>query len=118
VIPEGFSEYADPGPFLSHVGPLYERDGVFALRVQEWHLNSDESAHGGLLASLADFSVGRAVRAEAGSHAVTVSLTCDYLGPAALGDWVEARTRVSGQALGGQWRCTNGSRSLRFDFAD
>jgi hypothetical protein len=27
-------------------------------------------------------------------------------------------TRVSGGALGGQWRCVNGPRAYRFDFAD
>jgi len=27
-------------------------------------------------------------------------------------------TRVSGMALGGQWRCVRGSRAYRFDFGD
>ena len=27
-------------------------------------------------------------------------------------------TRVSGQALGGQWRCVNGVRAYRFEFGD
>ena len=66
---------------------------VFGLRVEGKHLNAAGKAQGGLLATLADFAIGRAIEAE-DSAGVTVSLTTDYLGPVDEGDWVEAHTRV------------------------
>src|SRR3712207_2737331 len=66
---------------------------VFGLRVEERHRNIAGKAHGGLLATLVDFSLGRAV-AEADAAGVTVSLTTDYLKAVEVGDWVEAHTEV------------------------
>ena len=98
--PAGFSPYADPGEFIELVGPVYARhEGevpVFGLRVEDRHRNLGGAAHGGLLAALVDFAVGRAVAAtrDDDGGAVTVSLTTHYLAPAKPGDWVEAHTEV------------------------
>ena len=96
TAPDGFNEI-DAGPFLDHVGPVLASPGgdVLALRVGPRHLNQGGSAHGGLLASLVDSAMGRAVRAESGTDAVaTVSLTTDFLGPVKEGELIEARTKV------------------------
>ena len=103
--PPGFSPVDDPGPFLELVGPVLAReDGdapTLGLRVEERHLNAAGTAQGGLLATLADFALGRAVRARADdARSATVSLTADFLGPVGLGEWVEARTEV--ERLGGR----------------
>jgi uncharacterized protein (TIGR00369 family) len=104
-VPDGFEAYPGAGPFLELVGPVYARgegeDRVFALRIGERHLNHRGAAQGGLLATLVDFAIGRAIGAGADGdmEAATVSLTTDYLGAAREGDWVEARTRV--ERLGG-----------------
>ncbi len=103
--PPGFSPLEDPGPFLELVGPVLARDDeiplTLGLRVEERHLNAAGTAQGGLLATLADFALGRAVRARADdARSVTVSLTTDYLGPVQVGEWVEARTEV--ERLGGR----------------
>lgn len=98
--PPGFRRYDDPGPFLELVGPVYARDDggepVFGLRVEEHHRNRAGAAHGGLLAALVDFALGRAVGAstEEDARAVTVSLTTHFLGPANAGEWLEASTEV------------------------
>src|SRR5918997_3790929 len=94
-------ETLDAGPYLDHVGPLLRRpDGVIGLPIEPRHLNAAGTAHGGLLASIADHALGRAVNgALEDAGAVTVSLTTDYLGPAKEGDWLEARTNV--ERLGG-----------------
>src|ERR671920_246886 len=81
----------DPGPFLEHVGPVLADGDVIALRIAPQHLNRSGAAQGGLLATLVDFALGRAIHATAESRAVTVSLTTDYLGAAKEGDLVEAR---------------------------
>ena len=56
---------------------------------------------GGLLATFADFALGRAIESDAedGKDRATVSITVDYLKPARPGDWIETRTRV--ECVGG-----------------
>lgn len=97
-VPPGFALLRDAGAFVDHVGPLYVRtaDGALALRVDDRHLNVAGTAMGGLLASLVDAAFGRAIRAEADGDAAvaTVSLTTDYLRPAALGAWLQAHAEV------------------------
>ncbi len=94
-------ERLDAGPFLDHAGPLLRNaEGVIGLRIEQRHLNAAGKAHGGLLASIADHAIGRAVNeALEDAGAVTVSLTTDYLGAVDEGDFVEARTEVD--RLGG-----------------
>ena len=94
-----FEPVPDPGPFLEHVGPVLADGDVIALRIAPHHLNRSGAAQGGLLATLVDFALGRAIHATAESRAVTVSLTTDYLGAAKEGELVEARTEV--ERLGG-----------------
>ena len=89
----------DPGPYLEHVGPVLADGDVLGLRVAAHHLNTSGMAQGGLLATLVDFALGRAIHATAESRSVTVSLTTDYLGAAKEGDLVEARTEI--ERLGG-----------------
>lgn len=98
--PSGFEPYESDGSFIQLIGPLYVRgegrDQIFGLRLDDRHLNHRGSAQGGLLATLVDFSLGRAIGADADGdmEAATVSLTTDYLGPADEGDWIEAHTKV------------------------
>ena len=94
-------EPLDAGPYLDHVGPLQRGpDGVIALKIEQRHLNAAGKAHGGLLASIADHAIGRAVNeALEDAGAVTVSLTTDYIGAVDEGDFVEAGTHVD--RLGG-----------------
>jgi uncharacterized protein (TIGR00369 family) len=94
-----FAPIDDPGPFLEHVGPLVADGDVVGLRIEARHLNRSGAAQGGLLATLVDFALGRAIRASADRRAVTVSLTTDFLGAAKEGEFVEARTEV--ERLGG-----------------
>ena len=102
--PADFSRFEASGDFLELIGPVHVRgegeEAVFGLRVQERHRNVAGAAHGGLLATLVDFSLGRAIAhgLDEGAPA-TVSLTTDFLGPAQVGDWLEAHTRV--ERLGG-----------------
>jgi len=97
TVPGGFAPFEEGGPFIDLVGPVYFRgeaaERVFGLLVDERHRNTAGKAHGGLLASLVDFSIGRAVAA-ADSAGVTASLTTDYLKAVEVGDWVEAHAEV------------------------
>ncbi len=95
-LPVGFELYAEPSPYLDRVGPLYQKTGengfVFGLRVLKHHCNRRGVAHGGLLMSLADISLGKTGEwsQDPPVSLVTASLTIEFLGTARLGDWVEA----------------------------
>ena len=99
-VPEGFEPYDNQGPFLEHVGPVHVREAgdgmVLGLRAEERHANHRGSVQGGLLATFADFALGRAIEADAedDKDRATVSLTVDFLKPASPGDWIESHTRV------------------------
>ena len=69
---------------------------VLGFRVSHRHVNPHETCHGGVLSTFADLQ-GYAAQREAGLHRIvtpTVSMTIDYLQPARLGDWIEARTQL------------------------
>lgn len=102
-VPEGFEKFEGGGDFVDMIGPLFARgqgaERVLALRVEERHRNSAGVAQGGLLATIADFALGRAIELDAGEARVTVSLTTDYLKPVPIGSWLEAHAKVD--RLGG-----------------
>ena len=100
-VPAGFEPFEAHTPFIDLVGPVHVReddDGarVFGLRIDGRHLNHRGTAQGGLLATLVDFAVGRAIEAGLDGEAeqATVSLTTDFLGPVAEGAWLEAHAKV------------------------
>ena len=99
-IPNGFVAWENQGPFLEAIGPIHVRQGggelVFGVRAEERHTNHRGTVQGGLLSTLADFALGRAIEADAddGKDRATVSLTVDFLKPAKPGDWIETRSSV------------------------
>jgi acyl-coenzyme A thioesterase 13 len=103
--PGGFERFDGGAAFVDLIGPVYARgtaaDRVLALRVDDRHRNAGGVAHGGLLATLVDFALGRAIEVDAGDDRarMTVSLTIDYLRAVEVGAWLEAHTRV--ERLGG-----------------
>ena len=98
--PEGFRLIPRLSPFNSLVGPLYERrrgDEVsIGVRIDDKHTNSRGICHGGLLATIADLSLGYAMLAKTGGRGgfVTAHLAVDYAGAARVGDWVESAVEV------------------------
>jgi uncharacterized protein (TIGR00369 family) len=99
-VPAGFRPFEGQGPFLELVGPIQRCDGegglVLGLRAEERHANHRGTIQGGLLPTFADFTLGRAIAADAddGRARATVSLTVDFLSPAKPGDWIESRALV------------------------
>lgn len=98
--PEGFRPLFRSSPFLDLVGPLFFRpEGesfTVGMRVLPRHVNNSGTMHGGLIATLADVSLGYVT---AGSRKpplrmATASLALDYLGAAPQGSWVEARVSI------------------------
>ncbi|MBI3523972.1 MAG: PaaI family thioesterase [Betaproteobacteria bacterium] len=99
-IPAGYSPLVRTSPFLDRIGPLYSRgtgrDWSIGLRIEPGHTNSRGYAHGGVLSTLADITLGYTMEltAKEGVSLVTVSLSLDFTGGAKLGDWVEARVEM------------------------
>jgi uncharacterized protein (TIGR00369 family) len=96
--PEGFDRHTRQSPLTDPWEPLYARRLadriVIGLTVSAPHTNSRGLLHGGLIAALADNAMGLscgavlAGKGEVASGLVTVSLGIDYLGRAAIGDWL------------------------------
>ena len=100
-IPAGFREVDLPtNAFLNANGPVYVKmEGdrlVLGLYVEERHCSSIGLCHGGMLMTLADLilTIGVNVQAKLSRFLPTVSATCDFLGPAPKGAWLEARVEV------------------------
>jgi acyl-coenzyme A thioesterase 13 len=99
-IPEGYRPSGFKGTYLAHVGPYYVKpteNGInVGLRITDTHINYVDIAHGGVLATLADVALSlQAHRAEDPPlNATTISLNTNFLGPAKLGDWLEAESQI------------------------
>ncbi len=87
-------------PFLERVGPLYIRhaDGppVLAVRIEPHHANTLGRAHGGLLMTVADSALSRAVLSQLppGSTLATADLHMVFLRGVREGAWIEAHCTV------------------------
>jgi uncharacterized protein (TIGR00369 family) len=98
--PEGFLPLFRSSAFLDLVGPLFYRPEVesfrVGMRVLAQHANSTGIMHGGMLATLADVSLGyvTAMSREPALRMSTASLSMDYIGTAPLGSWVESRVLI------------------------
>jgi uncharacterized protein (TIGR00369 family) len=94
--------------FESRAGPFYFRvdeggHAICAFRAEQKHMNGGGFMHGGCLMTFADFALFSIAHAELGeSHAVTLNMTADFLDPARVGQWMEARgevTRAGGKTV-------------------
>ncbi len=99
-IPEGFVLSRFRSKFLDAAGPIYvKQDGdsqLVGIRVKKGQTNHVRTAHGGVLATLADVALSLLVHESADPPlpVVTLSLTTNYLAGARLGEWVEARAKI------------------------
>jgi acyl-coenzyme A thioesterase 13 len=103
-VPEGYEiVQRTQGPtFAGLAGPFYAkregRDVSLGLRIEQRHLNSRGSCHGGLLATLADIALGYACVAASedgqSRNFVTIDLAVEYLAPTQAGDWLYSEVKV------------------------
>lgn len=99
-IPEGFEETTFSFPILRETGPYFiKAEGearIVGVRVRDIHCQTRGAAHGGVLATLADVALSYQihVRLPKSSFVSTASLTINYVQPARLNAWIEARTHL------------------------
>jgi len=120
--PQGYTPMTMEGnAFLNVNGPFYcRREGkamVIGLRVEERHCNAMNVAHGGLVMSFADLMLTACLNYQSGlsRFLLTVSASCDFAGPAKLGEWIEGRAellRVTRTMVFGQGRITTQTGEL------
>jgi uncharacterized protein (TIGR00369 family) len=97
---EGWDLIVGGDPFEDLTGPFYMRDDPdgtrrSAFRVETKHLNGGGNIHGGCLMTFADFSlfmIGH--KALQDVESVTVTLNGEFVGPAKVGDLIEATGEV------------------------
>lgn len=91
------------GDFVATNGPFQvTREAgqvVLGLRLERRHCTPDEVAHSALLIALIEAAMGRTIAEIHGRKATLASITCDMLGPAQLGDRIEAHCETTRIAL-------------------
>ena len=99
-IPEGFEPYFRKSPLTEPWEPLYAKRTdnavIIGLRLAKPHTNSRGLIHGGLIAALSDNAMGYSCAHRMGgvSSLVTVGLAVDFVGTAAVGQWLAVETDV------------------------
>ena len=99
-VPAGYQPHFRKSPFTDPWEPLFSKKtetGVsMGLRLATPHTNARGLIHGGLIASLADNSMGYSCAQATGgtSSLVTISLTVDFIGSAQLGQWLAAESEA------------------------
>jgi uncharacterized protein (TIGR00369 family) len=96
--PAGYTIVFGDAGFNKYVGPVWRSPdgGEFLFDVREMHLNGGGALHGGMAMALADIVMGRTVRDALGdARALTISLNCDFIGPAKLGDRIHGMATIT-----------------------
>lgn len=100
-IPDGFSRHTRTSPLTEPWEPIYAKRTasavILGLRLARPHTNSRGMVHGGLIAALADNTMGLSCGAaidDGKTRLVTVSLAVDYIGTAQVGQWLTIETDV------------------------
>ena len=99
-IPDGFEPLFRKSPLTEPWEPLYSKNTdkavIIGLRLAKAHTNARGLIHGGLIASLADNSMGYSCAQVTGwtTSYVTVSLSVDYVGSAKIGQWLAVECEV------------------------
>ena len=98
TIPEGFVRHTRRSPLTDPWEPLYARTTATAVILgvvaRPAHTNSRGLVHGGLITALADNAMGLScgLTLRDGQRLLTASLSIDFLGVAAPGQWLTVET--------------------------
>jgi uncharacterized protein (TIGR00369 family) len=97
--PPGF-EYVARAPFVNHVGPIYQGTETapgtmrLGLRVAEVHCNTLGFMHGGMIATIADSAMARALISKLQRRSVTLKMSLEYMDTVNRNDWLVAESRL------------------------
>ena len=102
TAPEGFKPRFFGDGFIAANGPLFTRRTELGMqmgfRVEPRHCNPMGNLHGGMMATFCDMLLpmtAMVVNKELdGRFLPTINLQVDYLGPSALGAWVQGEAQI------------------------
>lgn len=98
-IPSGFVHVLR-APFVNHVGPLLQAvenpPGMMTLglQVEKVHTNTMGFMHGGMIATVCDSAMARALVTKLQRRTVTLRMSLEYFDPISHGDFIEAKARL------------------------
>ncbi|MGB9678483.1 MAG: PaaI family thioesterase [Thermoanaerobacteraceae bacterium] len=78
------------GVFIIEIGKGFAMTGV---KIEEKHLNPLNIAHGGVLFTLMDITMGMAART-LGKQVISIEMNINYIAPANIGDEVKATAKM------------------------
>jgi uncharacterized protein (TIGR00369 family) len=97
---DGFVSFGQDDTFIGLVGPIYYRNlgdrTETRLLLERRHVNPNGSAHGGLLMTVMDITLGATAGASVGHDGVypTVQLSCSFLAGAMMGEELRGQAEV------------------------
>jgi uncharacterized protein (TIGR00369 family) len=98
-IPDGFVHVLR-APFINHVGPLLQAvenaPGTMklGLDVRDMHINTMGFMHGGMIATVCDSAMARALHTRLQRRTVTLRMSLEYFDAIARGEFIEAAARL------------------------
>lgn len=116
MVSEGFVPWHRPSPLITAIGG-FSRHPDDPLRagftVEGPKMNARGLLHGGVIATIGDVVIGHAlaVQTDPPARLVTINLSCDLLGTAREGEWVDITvtpTRVGRKLASGTATFTTG----------
>lgn len=118
-LPDGFGPWQHRSPVLDALGPFARRDDdtlCCGFVVTPNKLNGRGFLHAGVISTFADVAIGHALAsASAGTRYVTVALSCEFLGTATGGDWIDAEVtthKTAGRVVSGSILMSRGSKVI------
>ncbi len=99
-IPKGFEPLRVRSGLLELIGPIFNLQDEDVLRFgfvcERRHCNASGGMHGGMLAAYGDIilTCGAIYHGRLETGVITVSMTCDFLSPAAVGEWIEGTAEL------------------------
>ena len=99
-IPEGFEPIHQTEHHIRNIGEgFYRRDEegnlIMAFWIKKENCNSADVAHGGMLMSIADYSLASASMPSRDKYVATISFRSEFISGAKIGSLLEVHTKIS-----------------------
>ena len=99
-IPEGYELINQTEHHIRHIGDGYHKrdeDGnlIMAFWIKKENCNSADVAHGGMLMSIADYSLASASMPSRDKYVATISFRSEFIAPAKIHSLAEVHTLVT-----------------------
>ena len=99
-IPEGYELINQTEHHIRHIGDGYHKrdeDGnlIMAFWIKKENCNSADVAHGGMLMSIADYSLASASMPSRDKYVATISFRSEFIAPAKIHSLAEVHTTVT-----------------------